>query len=821
MTMQAISAVPLDWQYMTNKPVVTVGDSGYATLAAAVTAIGATVATLELPPGNHVAGGVTIPATMHLRPLKGAICTVATGTVFTIAGSVEAGPYQIFNCSGTGKVQFTAGIREASVRWWGATGDGVTNDTVAMQAAVSAFSGDFDWNYMSGGTLHGEPRDTYLIDPVTWHNGATGYATFQHFKGNGATLKQAGTNISQLMSFADTDIAGDTITLAVTSPPTGTTVDLITFTGTLPSMNIGGAAFDNAADFMSEKSAATRINQLFYVIKTGAQTLQLARSLAAAKAGTQCTISAAGSGTFYLAYSNNFINIPTDGDGGLSIEDWNFRGYCGSKIWVTAAVTSEPTNFYFAAGASTPGTKRTTFQGMVAERDWYYDTVGKLLYFYTQYPNGAAAVLSANYPHIHADAEAELTDAQLYRYFNGACVCYNQSGGQTPVQNCRAAYVDKFIDIRGGTYTKCNNLGITWGNYAIYLSQNFVGINDMAFTNVSASAMFGPAVYYVKGGWRVHFYNCTAETYPEKHTWLKNCAATQIDKTLMETSVGWVWHGCTELFKFDTSQDIVIRDSQLGCGGSVQTCTQYFNLVNVRGLRVDNCSFDGFTNGDGSKIYLYTTDTLSSGITINNGDLGGNFIETADAQGPIAVLTGCTYGDNGRTILSAANVRNVYDQAHPNYYTNPTFASAIGDTTGTSVATPAIDATTGYSDGNSLKITWGTGTNVVQLNDYFTAYPAGSSAKVYSFWCKADAACTFTFNVPNNGGTVSILGDEVWRFVSIVGNYSNNAASGGNFNINAVTTYTNAKHLWIDDLSVRLYPTTQEAYAAVGSYTKP
>jgi len=87
-------------------PEIIVGEVGYLTLAAAVTAIGATEATLVVPPGTHVGGGVTIPVTLSLQVLKGATITVATGLTFACNGHFTAGDYQVFSLTGTGTVTF-------------------------------------------------------------------------------------------------------------------------------------------------------------------------------------------------------------------------------------------------------------------------------------------------------------------------------------------------------------------------------------------------------------------------------------------------------------------------------------------------------------------------------------------------------------------------------------------------------------------------------------------------------------------------------------------------------------------------------------------
>ncbi|HEX9883870.1 MAG TPA: right-handed parallel beta-helix repeat-containing protein [Desulfobaccales bacterium] len=105
---------------------VWVGDPNYgATLQNAITAIGSTACTLNVPAGTHsIAADLIIPTNVHLRVHRGATLAVATTKTLTLNGPLEAGLYQIFSWSGTGKVVFGAGaVKEVYPQWWGAKGD--------------------------------------------------------------------------------------------------------------------------------------------------------------------------------------------------------------------------------------------------------------------------------------------------------------------------------------------------------------------------------------------------------------------------------------------------------------------------------------------------------------------------------------------------------------------------------------------------------------------------------------------------------------------------------------------------------------------------
>src|SRR5665647_2681325 len=87
----------------------------------AVSQIGDTNTVLCIPVGNwSITENLTVPATLTLKFDRGAQFAVASGKTLTITGPLDAGPYQIFSCAGTGKVVFGAGaVEKAFVEWWG------------------------------------------------------------------------------------------------------------------------------------------------------------------------------------------------------------------------------------------------------------------------------------------------------------------------------------------------------------------------------------------------------------------------------------------------------------------------------------------------------------------------------------------------------------------------------------------------------------------------------------------------------------------------------------------------------------------------------
>ena len=114
-------------------------------LSLALAAVSTNPVTLVLTPGTWaIANSLAIPATVHVKLMKGASLSVTTGKTLTISGAVTAGAFQIFAGAGTTVVS----TYPQDAIWWGsaenlsvtsltATGASITTGTVTTLSSTT------------------------------------------------------------------------------------------------------------------------------------------------------------------------------------------------------------------------------------------------------------------------------------------------------------------------------------------------------------------------------------------------------------------------------------------------------------------------------------------------------------------------------------------------------------------------------------------------------------------------------------------------------------------------------------------------------------
>jgi hypothetical protein len=125
-------------------------------LATAIATIGAANKTLVVDVANTVSTNETVPENIHLMYLRSGLTTIDAGKTLTINSHITAGLFKIFE--GTGDVAINVNARRYP-QWFGAVGDGVTDDTTAIIKAVASIG-------IYGATLFFTPGRYAVTDEI-------------------------------------------------------------------------------------------------------------------------------------------------------------------------------------------------------------------------------------------------------------------------------------------------------------------------------------------------------------------------------------------------------------------------------------------------------------------------------------------------------------------------------------------------------------------------------------------------------------------------------------------------------------------------------
>lgn len=112
---------------------------GYATTQAEISALNTAGVPIYVKQNITLTGGLTLTAPLIIQ--KGGKITTGSFTL-AVNGEFQTGAFQCFDTSGGGAVTFgTAANIELLPEWWGAVRDGSTDDTTAIQKALTAGTG--------------------------------------------------------------------------------------------------------------------------------------------------------------------------------------------------------------------------------------------------------------------------------------------------------------------------------------------------------------------------------------------------------------------------------------------------------------------------------------------------------------------------------------------------------------------------------------------------------------------------------------------------------------------------------------------------------
>ena len=123
-------------------------------LTIAINTIGSTQTLLIINKAITLTSSDIVPSNICLWIVEGGSIIRAGGFTLTINGPFEAGLYQVFSGFTSGVTFGHSAIKMAIPQWWGATGNGTTDDTIAIKAAIASLP---IADGTAGDIAHGQP----------------------------------------------------------------------------------------------------------------------------------------------------------------------------------------------------------------------------------------------------------------------------------------------------------------------------------------------------------------------------------------------------------------------------------------------------------------------------------------------------------------------------------------------------------------------------------------------------------------------------------------------------------------------------------------
>jgi hypothetical protein len=108
-------------------------------LSQAISSIQSEHAILNVNTGVTIGSSITVPSNIQVNVNKGGLFTKTSSGSITFNGPFTAGLYQVFSGFSEGGIKFGEGtVTNVFPQWWGAVGDGATNDFDAVNCALQA-----------------------------------------------------------------------------------------------------------------------------------------------------------------------------------------------------------------------------------------------------------------------------------------------------------------------------------------------------------------------------------------------------------------------------------------------------------------------------------------------------------------------------------------------------------------------------------------------------------------------------------------------------------------------------------------------------------
>ena len=151
----------------------------------AVAAAAQTNGTVTISSAQTLSADLIIPSNVDVVIEKGGSIVKASNYTLKINGPFSAGLYQVFSGFSPGDVTFGSGsVMQILPQWWGAKGDGVHDDTKAIQCAI---------NSIQVGTVYFAMSSYKITAPIMGKTGVNLKGAGMEYGGNtGTVLKPAG-----------------------------------------------------------------------------------------------------------------------------------------------------------------------------------------------------------------------------------------------------------------------------------------------------------------------------------------------------------------------------------------------------------------------------------------------------------------------------------------------------------------------------------------------------------------------------------------------------------------------------------------------------